>query len=68
MEVRKRKIVSVLQRIKDAEGSHVRDGNERDGVGKKECWVRRWKGSTEREKMSSDIVEEIFCSVELVYI
>jgi len=61
--------VSVLQRIKDAEGNYVKDGNEQDGVGKKECWVRRWKGSMQREKMSSDIVDkEIFCFFELVYI
>jgi len=37
MEVRKRETVSVLQRIKDAEGDYVRDGNEQDGVGKRKC-------------------------------
>jgi len=63
MEVRKRKTVSVLQRIKDDEGNYVRDGNEQDGVGKKECWVQKWKGSTEREKTSSDIVDEVFSVV-----
>jgi len=55
--------VSVLQRIKDDEGNYVRDGNEQDGVGKKECWVQKWKGSTEREKTSSDIVDEVFSVV-----
>jgi len=56
----------------DAEGNYVREGNEQDGVREKEfqeCWVRAWKGRTQREKTSSKFVdEEFFCRVELVYI
>ena len=36
--------MSVVQRIKDAEGNYVRDGNKQDGVGKKRVLDAKMEG------------------------